>query len=325
MSKYNSIDLSEIVNLGDEWSGQDEPLAGSRVKQTIVHESGQHYIFKRPKPDREAQIWSELIASFIAGDLLGWPVQHAQIACHEGKIGNLLKYVFNPANQTLIPGEQLCKHLDSDFDPEVGNRHTWSLVQSICDDFLGIDSETGDRLHHASREYYRYWARTIAFDTLISNTDRHAENWSFLYHESNAEEDILNTPLMAPFYDNASSMGCEVDAVGLKRWFHPSGNINLASVEKYTRRGRHHLRREGKRFPFSELATLVIRENPVHRSEYEAIAALDLGKLEPIFDEIMSMDGIPDNAKMCRRRRAQVTQLLHAGQARIRSALEDTK
>jgi hypothetical protein len=322
MGKYQSIDLSAVVNLGDEWSGQDEPLAGSRVKQTYVDKKGQYYIFKQPKSRREAQIWSELVASFIAGDLLGWPVQHTQIACRGAQIGNLLKFIYDPETETLIPGEQLCKHVDPIFDEKVGTRHSWNLIKDIPHKILSQTKISEAGAARFLTEYFEYWCKMIAFDTFISNTDRHAENWSVLLPR---DPNAADTRIFAPMYDNASSMGCDVEGIGLRKWFDQNDRIIASKVESFATKGRHHVRSDGIRYQFEELATLALKENLTHRAHYEAIAQLDLSRLEPIFDEIMSMSGIPARAKMCRRRREQITHLLRVGQTRIRSALEDAK
>lgn len=66
---YHSINLDTVVCI-DDWTALDEELAGSRVKRTVAEpETDDLYVFKESKERREAQIWSELIASFIAGDL----------------------------------------------------------------------------------------------------------------------------------------------------------------------------------------------------------------------------------------------------------------
>ncbi|NRB16084.1 MAG: hypothetical protein HRU33_00540 [Rhodobacteraceae bacterium] len=323
MTSYNSIDLSEVVNISD-WYFLDEGLAGSRAKQTAVNpETDTLFVFKEPKERREAQIWSELLASYICGDLLGWPVQHSRIAMRDGRIGNLLEYIFDPKKQSFLPGELLCKHYDSEFDPEVGTRHTWQLITQIHDEFLGSKRQEGP-LHMASKEYKLYWGRTIAFDTLISNTDRHAENWAF--STSIDETDIVSTPydFMAPFFDNASSMGCEVEEIGLEKWFNSKGEIQNSKVEKYARRGCHHIRNGARRYGFTELAQIVLEENPTIRGEFEAIASLDMTLLEAVFADILGLVGIPPEAHMSHQRKDQIASLLRIGQSRVIRCLEES-
>lgn len=318
MATYTSIDVSSPVQI-EHWNGLDEALAGSRAKQSFEDpETEQFYIFKEPKRNREAQIWSEVIASFIAGDLLNWPVQFTQIAMNGGRVGNLLKYIFDPKRDQFLAGEQLCKHVDPDFDPIQGKRHTWQLINTIHDEFVGFDPDTGDFRRYVSEDYKRFWVRTIAFDTLISNTDRHAENWALCLVENGPS-------IMAPFFDNATSMGCEVDVQGLKKWFLPGGEINRTKLESYASRGCHHLRDGSKRYKFEELATVVLKENSTMRSEYEAIANLDIRQLDPVFEDITAMQGLPTQARLTANRREQITQLLHEGQSRVIRTLEESK
>jgi|LGOV01.1.fsa_nt_gb hypothetical protein len=314
MHHYENIDISSIVQI-DDWHALDEELAGSRVKRTMADpETDRLFVFKEPKAQREAQIWSELIASFISGDLLKWPVQHAQIAMRNGRIGNLLKYVFDPSSDTFIAGEQLCKHVDPEFDPEQGKRHTWALINRIHDEFIGYD-EKGELRIYVSDDYYRFWVRTIAFDTLISNTDRHAENWALLLADKPS--------MMAPFFDNASSMGCEVDKKGLNKWFAKDGSIFNSKVASYVGNGCHHLRDGENRFKFEALAKRVLNELPDFRSEFEAIANLNLNPVEGILNDICAMNGVPETAKMTSRRCVQITRLLQEGQARVIRSLEE--
>lgn len=320
MTAYNHIDISSVLQI-KHWPSLDEPLAGSRVKTTVVDpETENVYIFKHPKEGREAQIWSELVASYISGDLLGWPVQHAQIAMRGDQVGNLLKYFYDPFSEQIsaqfIPGEQLCKHVDPEYDPKQGKRHTWELIKQIHDQFIGYDSDGNLRVR-SSNDFNRFWVRMIAFDTLISNTDRHAENWALKLDEGRG--------LMAPFYDNATSLGCEFEEKSLKRkWFDQKGEIIDSKVQSYASSGCHHLRNGKRRFKFEELAMVVLNDFPAMRSEYQAVANLDLSPVEQLLKHIISIKGLPEVAQMTSRRSMQIMALLHEGQSRVKRCLKET-
>jgi len=308
---YNKIDISAIVQI-DDWVALDEELAGSRVKRTVAEpETDNLYVFKEPKPQREAQIWSELIASFIAGDLLDWPVQHAQIAMKNGQIGNLLEYVYDPHSHIFLAGDQFCKHIDPDFDPKQGRRHTWALIKRLRSGTI-LDALQEDA-------YFQFWAKAIAFDTLISNTDRHAENWAVL-RPNKPEADLIE---MASLYDNASSMGCEVDKTGLDKWFSKDGKIIDSKVLSYIQNGCHHLRNGNARYRFEELARQFISDFPTLESEFISVAELDLKPIESVLDEICAMSNLPEVARMTSRRRQQIMRLLHEGQMRTIRALSE--
>lgn len=324
MGDYKHINISSIIQIGN-WPSLDEPLAGSRVKTTVAEpETENLYIFKYPKEGREAQIWSELIASYIAGDLLGWPVQHAAIAMRRDKIGNLLRYIYDvhadpkKPSETFHAGEQFCKHVDTNYDPIQGKRHTWDLIRKIHDDFLAYNKD-GKFFPKVSNMYNIFWVRTVAFDTLISNTDRHAENWALLTKPSAYVR-------MAPFYDNGSSLGCENSEATLRRkWFDSADNLIEEKVKSYASKGAHHLRDRKDRFKFEDLALQVLKEFPDMRSEYEAIAQLDLAPIERLLTDIMSIKGLPVAAQITPRRSAQVMALLQLGQSRIKRCLEKVK
>ena len=233
MNDHDFISWTPIVNV-DGWHRAEEFPTGSRIKFTLIDPAtGRHYIFKLPRQQREHQIWSELLASYIAGDLLGWEVQHTSIARREGRLGNLLAYVYEPgggdtAQETFIEGLNLCKQVDPDFDVEKGTRHTLPLLLEVCDRVLV--SQYG----MASKEVMDFWARTLAFDSLVSNTDRHAENWAIIKGQGGTR--------MSPLYDNGSSLGCGLENVGLARAFDDAGAVKPAHVHKMRMKGRHHVR-----------------------------------------------------------------------------------
>lgn len=316
MTDPDYIDISSVVQITD-WDRLDEPLAGSRVKTTVAEPDTENlYIFKHPKVGREAQIWSELIASFISGDLLNWPVQHAQIAMHGEQVGNLLGHIYDLKSDSFYAGEQFCKHVDPDYDPKQGKRHTWALTRKIHDEFLAYDKD-GKFLPEISEMYNLFWVRTVVFDTLISNTDRHAENWALLTKRPSLVG-------MAPFYDNATSLGCEFDEKSLcRKWFDSKGKIVASKVQSYAQNGCHHLRDGENRFKFEELARIVLNDFPEMRSEYEAVANLNLQYVEHLLSDIMSMDGLPEAAQMTSRRSDQIMALLHEGQSRVKRCLEE--
>lgn len=101
LQKVSHIDIVSVIDVGN-WDQAEEVPTGSREKVTLIDpQSGAHHIFKYPKVRREHQLWSELLASFIAGDLLSWDVQHTSIATRGGRLGNLLGYVFEPGSKTV--------------------------------------------------------------------------------------------------------------------------------------------------------------------------------------------------------------------------------
>jgi hypothetical protein len=128
---------------------------------------------------------------------------------------------------------------------------------------------------------------------------------------------------MAPLFDNASSLGCEVDEASLQgKWFDKSGDIIKSKVTSYTSRGCHHLRDGENRFKFEALAQVVLNDFPDMRFQYEAVANLDLLPVEHLIRKIKLMTGLPKEAQMTSQRGVHIMTLLREGQARVRRCLE---
>lgn len=215
---FDYISIAQIIDLED-WDIADEPLTGSRAKKTVIDpETETSFVFKEPKEGREAQIWSEPLASYIAGDLLGWPIQHVSLGHLDGRYGNLMQYIYHDGAETFTEGWQLCREIDSDYDIKKGERHTLDLLIRVGEDLT--------RRGLPNCDYFEFWARAFSLDALISNSDRHAENWAII--------EATDGLKMAPLYDNATSMGCEWGDESLQqRWFSSRGDIQASMLNSY--------------------------------------------------------------------------------------------
>jgi hypothetical protein len=75
-----------------------------------------------------------------------------------------------------------------------------------------------------------WWGKTLTFDALIGNTDRHPDNWGILSQRDGKD---LHCAL-APAYDNGTSLGYEMTESHIfQRW-------DDARLNKYLDRGTHH-------------------------------------------------------------------------------------
>ncbi len=285
---------------------------GSRVKKNVVDPAtNQLYVFKKPAKDREAQIWSELLASYIAGDLLGWPVQHVSIARMNGEYGNLMRHVFNPGEE-FVEGFRYCAQKDTDYDIKVGTHHTLPLLMSL----VGPDGV----LDVPANDYRAFWAQTLAFDALISNTDRHAENWAVIKSGG--------VQRMAPLYDNAASMGCEFDAAGLAKWFNNKGVFDATRLKRFMDRGTHHVRlkepaRKGSRF--EDVADAFLAAHPEHRGVFQMVEALDLAPLTEILNQIEQITDLPAAYRLTNPRSIFISKILKSGLERIKNIVVRSK
>lgn len=308
---FQYISVTPIIEL-DDWDVADEPLGGSRAKNTVIDpETEKTFVFKEPKAHREAQIWSELLASYIAGDLLGWPVQHVSLGIRDGRLGNLMEYIYDDGAETFTEGWQLCRGVDPDYDIERGDRHTLDLLMQVGTDLAQRGLPEGD--------YYAFWGRAFALDALISNSDRHAENWAII-----ETSDGLR---MAPLYDNATSMGCEWSDESLtRRWFSNRGDIQSSKLNSYIANGKHHVRvgepdRRGS--PFSEVSEAFLALRPDQSPSFATVAGLDLQPVFTLMTQIVELEGLAAPYRMSQNRSRQIEALLKKGQERIRNILEE--
>mgnify|MGYP001209372720 CR=1 FL=1 len=308
---YNFVTIDDVIDVSDWWLDEERPT-GSRPKVTVLRPAdGGQFIFKEPKDGRTDQIWSELTASFIGGDLLDWPIQKVSIGSRNGRYGNLLHYIYAPP-QRMIEGWQLCREADPDYDEQHGKRHTLELLEAVL-------AQVALPVWKVDEDDFRtYWARALAFDCFISNSDRHAENWAFIASEEGCA--------MAPLYDNGTSLGCQLERQGLQRCFDAQGSLVPEKVQRFIERGCHHIRmgapaaRGGK---FGDVCAAWLRTYPDARIAYEQVADLDV---RPVLDFLHRChERFLDLGEyaLTVQRLQHMYAILQQGQERIRNALQE--
>lgn len=329
--RYVSVDQVYVV---DDWEVVPSSPTGTRDKETLTNpHTHQDYLFKLPRSGREHQLWSELTASFIAGDMLGWDVQHAGIGVRHGQYGNLLKYVYHRSDPELLrsrtepviadaflEGWHYYIELDPQYDRRRGTRHTLPLVLGVYDKL--IDNQMSAFWANISRrEYMDFWARIFAFDTLISNTDRHAENWAIVVTSNGTPP----SGRMAALYDNGTSLGCNVDHTGLQECFDDNGEILAQHLTNFRRKGRHHVRLKepGKRGArFEELCKAFLSEYPEGRHFFEAAATIEVATAREFMADTASQLELPEPFTFTPQRQQHICAILQIGVQRIHNVLQ---
>ena len=317
MSDFTHISLDIEYDL-DNWDVSYERPTGSRAKLTLIrNRDNQHFIFKLPKEHREHQIWSELLASFIAGDLLGWDVQHVSLGVRNGKPGNLLRYIYRPdVPEHFIEGWQLCKEVDPEFDVDKGQHHTFPLILQTHTDVIAPHYEI------KRTDFMEFWSRALALDTLISNTDRHAENWAVI-----ASSESTGAARVAALYDHGSSMGCGLDSVGLDRYFGEDGSLKPDRMNRFRKSGRHHVRLEEPMkngAHFEPLCHKLLDHFPEGYTVFEEVAGIDLEHVRKLVHEIVAHVELPEPFALTDRRAEHICAILDIGMDRIENILRET-
>jgi hypothetical protein len=192
----------ELIDVTEWEPDQDFQVmpVGQKPKRALICPSpppyrfligGHRYMFKHPHGRSAQQIWSEIIAYRVA-KAIGIDVPPAFLA-HDGTgtPGVLIEFFFGFTDDNdarfVHARDRLQAHKFT-----INAKHG-SLLENI----------RLSRLHHVGGAR-SWWAETIAFDTLIGNTDRHSENWGFLVW---LHQDQRPTYQLAPAFDNGSSLG----------------------------------------------------------------------------------------------------------------------
>ena len=231
---YDRQPSDHVIDLSD-WNVDDEhyPYAPGTKPKGLVRSSENEgrpflrsnhlYMFKYGDDWRRGQFWSEVIA-YELSKLCGVEVPASFVAVGgSGEGAGCLQELFvggvGPRKDArLVHGADLIQRKNPNFDQKRGRPHLLMENVRLCRGYQVQNALEG-------------WARIIAFDALIGNTDRHPENWGLLRTFS---EDVERFEL-APIYDNGTSLGYEVHEDKLVQ------RCDSDQIDKYVKRGTHHI------------------------------------------------------------------------------------
>lgn len=166
---YNLNDWSEI-----KWYN----TGGTRNKKLFESPEGKLYYFKQslykpPKKDYKYEFWSEIIASYL-GKMLGCNMLEYHVAYYDNIIGCLSESMIDQEKQELLEGVKYMQAIDNTFlskENKPGNKYNFQFIENTLEAF-NLSAFIDDIIE------------IIIFDALISNGDRHQENWAFIADHS---------------------------------------------------------------------------------------------------------------------------------------------
>jgi HipA-like C-terminal domain len=193
--RFPVLDVSDWPVAALEPGGTDEKV------WLGVPDAKMKALFKPNRPrvgPGQGEDWPEKLASELA-TLLGLPAARIDLAERDGRRG-CLSYDIVPARWELQPGAVLLNQfLDFQHDPrdKAARGHTLNNIQQVLRGYEPPPGFSGPPKFDA----FSVFAGYLMLDALISNRDRHSENWAVLRGPAEADQ------YLAPSYDHASALG----------------------------------------------------------------------------------------------------------------------
>ncbi|WP_253343327.1 HIRAN domain-containing protein [Proteus mirabilis] len=229
VTKWRKDDEFGIFGIG----ARDKKILWSPIEPLENIKINYPYLFKESRDGCPDQFWMEVIA-YIIGDSLKIDVPKAFPAIMKKDNGDvicgaLIEWFYDRKEETFVHAvDFFCKLIDG-FDTKIGKQHNIVDVIKLC---RAVSFKWGlkTKLDH-------WISNFVLFDSLIGNSDRHQENWGFVFRKVEKKENgdwVLDVRL-SPLYDNGTSLGHEKKTSKIACW----GNY---LIDNYLDNGFHHVR-----------------------------------------------------------------------------------
>lgn len=238
-------------------------------------------LFKIGRPGT-GENWSEKVTSEIA-QTLGLPCAQYDFAIWGDKQG-VTSPIFVPENGRLVHGNELLAKIIKDY-PEKPTYHIREYRISTVVAALQIFKERtllpmGYVGNDVIKKPLDVFIGYLMFDCLISNPDRHHENWGFVV------DYVGKKVYLAPTYDHASGLGCRVSDDEIKR--RRETTDNRYTVEAFVAKAKSAFSfKDGKRIS-PLMAFIYAAKKNVDAAIYwlDKIEKLSLASIVDIFNEV---------------------------------------
>ena len=273
-----------VIDVTTWGASEDFPIhpLGSKPKRVVICPDdcddpdlipSHSYLFKIADGRRALQLWSEVIAFRIGASIgLDVPPCFAGINRATGEAGALIEFFYGFPGQEqsarLVHAADVLQRLQA--TPRTDRPHNVRNNLLICNG-LKLDDVVG------------WWARVLAFDALIGNTDRHPENWGWLVERMGQQVNWS----FAPIFDNGTSLGWELLDERLGAENQP------ARIARYIDRGRHHCgwdRSSDSPTQHIELCRRLCEAYPAARDAMRPVASIEIARATGILNECAQSD-----------------------------------
>ena len=175
-----------------------EPL-GSKEKFWCTDPDNVVWLFKYNRKDA-GDDWAEKISAELC-ELIGLPHAAYELAEFDGNPGVVSK-IFVPSGWRLEHGDEVLSEHVSTYQRTQARRNPEYTLEAVFNTLERVNPNLPPEWHGVPgiRTSQDLFVGYILFDTWVSNTDRHQENWALL---ANPE----TTSCLAPTYDHGACLG----------------------------------------------------------------------------------------------------------------------
>ena len=181
------------------WDRSGDEAMGTKEKFWCADPDGERHLFKFARPGT-GEGWAEKIAAEL-GRSLGVPCAEVELALCDGRPGSLSRSFVVEGRHVLVHGNELLQSIDTSYPMHQlrgVSPHTVDAVLQLLES-VGPGPAPVPSLATGADVFVGY----LLLDALITNGDRHHENWGVLQLSGGARD-------LAPSYDHASSLGREL-------------------------------------------------------------------------------------------------------------------
>lgn len=183
------------------------------------------YLFKRSKRSYPDQFWAEIVA-YRVGCLMDVGVTPTFTAWNSRtkQCAALIEWFYDDSMESFVMAGDFLQQLHKDYDRKLGTQH------NLLDNMRLLRMLTIPKVL-AEPHWRQWWIDALLFDALIGNTDRHQDNWGFIFIRSQQQISCR----LAPLFDNGTSLGHERFTNRVSRW-------TDVDYQRYISKGKHHVK-----------------------------------------------------------------------------------
>ena len=185
------------VTIAEVEEQADEQL-GTKKKLWVLRDDGRWWLYKQARPDTPGEAWAEKIAAEIAA-IIGVSHADVELAMEANDGLGTISPSFIPHDAELKHGNDILADIVPGYERSRRIGQSAHNVPNIVNALRNLAATSGGGLN--LEQTLTGMAEYAVFDGLISNSDRHHENWALLYDR------VQHTYTLAPTYDHATSLG----------------------------------------------------------------------------------------------------------------------